>query len=313
MKNIFLYTTILAALVFTSACNENEDLVTADAQQGGLVSASSTSNSYVVGNPGPYVMEFFAYQGQGIIIESLDLYKSFAGNDIYKDSKGKDSLVAYSSNEILDQTVTVSDANPHFFTVSYNYDDLIKGLSAKGNPLPSQDVNLNIGDQFLFRAVAHLNDGRTVEQSYTISFTVSTRYAGDYATIEAEYYRIGVLTYTTSDWPAVTTIQSVDASTYKVLEYFGAFDGNEWYFQINNGKISYPDKTPDGAAQTGNGQPFITCESNPADMTNVPCTNSNYVVNDDVKGEDKLYMTFGYYTSGSGSREFYQVLQKIVN
>jgi hypothetical protein len=47
-------------------------------------------------------------------------------------------------------------------------------------------------------------------------------------------------------------------------------------------------------------------------MTNVNCGNSNYVINNDVNGKDRLVMSIGYYTSGSGPREFYQVLEKIV-
>lgn len=47
-------------------------------------------------------------------------------------------------------------------------------------------------------------------------------------------------------------------------------------------------------------------------MTHVNCGNSNFVVRDNVDGKDKLYMSFGYYTTGSGPREFYQVMEKIV-
>uniref|UniRef100_UPI0037848390 hypothetical protein n=1 Tax=Flavobacterium sp. TaxID=239 RepID=UPI0037848390 len=64
----------------------------------------------------------------------------------------------------------------------------------------------------------------------------------------------------------------------------------------------------------GNGQPFITCLTNPADMAPVYCGTSNFVVRDDVEGKDRLVMSFGYYTgSGAvGPRVFYQVLEKIV-
>ena len=109
-------------------------------------------------------------------------------------------------------------------------------------------------------------------------------------------------------------IESVDATTYRVVEYFGAFNGNEYYFQIDeNDKITYPAETPDGDAQTGNGEPMTTCALNPGDLTNVPCgADTNIVIRDDVSGKDRLVMTFGYFTGGSGPREFYQVLEKIV-
>jgi Na+/H+ antiporter NhaD/arsenite permease-like protein len=99
------------------------------------------------------------------------------------------------------------------------------------------------------------------------------------------------------------------------VEYFGAFNGNEWYFQIDeNDIISYPEETPDGDAQAGNGQPLITCQSNPSDFAadGLPCgADANVVVRDDVTGKDRLYMTFGYFTAGSGPRTFWQVMEKI--
>ena len=118
---------------------------------------------------------------------------------------------------------------------------------------------MKIGEKFQFRVLTYLSDERIVEQSYKVGFTVSTRYAGSYKTVSAKYYRIGVLSDETAGWPEKTVIESVDATTYKMVEYFGPFDDNEWYFQIVDGVISYPDETPDGVAQTGNGQPFITC------------------------------------------------------
>jgi hypothetical protein len=160
-------------------------------------------------------------------------------------------------------------------------------------------------------------DGTSVEASYKVAFTVSTRYAGKYATLDADYYRIGVLTYTEASgfYPDELIIESVDAITYKVLEYIGVFNGNEWYFQIEDGVISYPLEYPAGTTQLLNDQPLITCESNPADMVNIPCdpAETNIVINDDVEGKDQLIMSVGYYTGGSGPREFYQVLEKIVD
>ncbi len=108
-------------------------------------------------------------------------------------------------------------------------------------------------------------------------------------------------------------IQSVDAITYKVLEYMGPFDGNEWYFQVDpvTLDITYPAEW-NGVAQTGNGNPFIDCTTNPADFAAMGLDCINKVVLDDVNGKDKLFMTYGYYTTGSGPRTFYHELEKIV-
>ena len=47
-------------------------------------------------------------------------------------------------------------------------------------------------------------------------------------------------------------------------------------------------------------------------MTNVNCGNSNFVTRDNVNGKDKLTMSFGYLNASTGPREFYQVMEKIV-
>ena len=33
----------------------------------------------------------------------------------------------------------------------------------------------------------------------------------------------------------------------------------------------------------------------------------------DILGKDKIYMSYGYLTAGSGPREFYEVLEKVVD
>ncbi len=309
-KHIFY---LLALLVIWS-CNESEDLMTEDAKTGGIVESTSVSNSYVVGNSGPYTMEFLARQDPDVQIESVDIYKSFEGTDLFTDIEGKDSIVAYASNEILDRTIEVTTSTVHFFETAYMFDELRAGLTAKGADLPTTDGGFRIGDKFVFRVVAHLSDGREVTQNYNVSFTVSTRYAGKYRTLDASYYRIHVLTGATADWPAETIIESVDATTYKVVEWLGLFSGNTYYFQIIGGVITYPDNAPDGTAQVGNGQPWITCQTNAGDFAAEGlCDDTNYVVNDDVEGKDRLIMTYGYFTPGSGPRTFYQVFEKIVD
>lgn len=118
-KHIFY---LLALLVIWS-CNESEDLMTEDAKTGGIVESTSVSNSYVVGNSGPYTMEFLARQDPDVQIESVDIYKSFEGTDLFTDIEGKDSIVAYASNEILDRTIEVTTSTVHFFETAYMFDE----------------------------------------------------------------------------------------------------------------------------------------------------------------------------------------------
>lgn len=319
--NKIFYMVLLTGLLFSS-CNESEDLLTADAKAGGLLDITSNSLNYVVGNPeGPYLMEFYVNNNGGDKINKINLYKSFIttvkytemveGEEVQKDS-------TFVSNEILDRTIEIAESK--YYSTSYTFSELIDGLTVASlngpaAPLSDSDAEYQIGDKWVFRAETILESGRTVRQAIPVSVSVSTRYAGKYKTIAAEYYRLGVLTYSAADWPAETIIESVDATTYRVVEYLGAeaFSGNEYYFQINDGVITYPDKTPSGEDQTGNDQPFITCQSSPADMVDVHCATSNVVVDDDATGKDRLIMSFGYNTPGSGPRTFYQVLEKIVD
>lgn len=321
--NKIIYLVLSTGLLFSS-CNESEDLLTANAKAGGLLDVTSNSLNYVVGNPeGPYSIEFYVNNEGGEKIKAINLYKSFTttvkytemenGEEVQKDS-------TFISNEVLDRTIEITNGESNYYLASYTFSELIDGLTVASlngpvGPLSDSDAEYQIGDKWVFRVETVLESGRTVQQAVPISVSVSTRYAGKYRPIAAEYYRLGVLTYSAADWPDETIIESVDATTYRVVEYLGAeaFSGNEYYFQINDGVITYPDKTPSGEDQTGNDQPFITCQSSPADMVDVHCATSNIVVDDDETGKDRLIMSFGYNTPGSGPRTFYQVLEKIVD
>jgi len=307
MKRILNILKLLALIpLFFIQCESEDDLVTEGALEGGLMDMLNSSLNYVVGNTGAYTLSMKVYQGE-VKSTKINLYKSFYS--VLDDTVGGSPW----SNEILESTIDISNQKTHtVVSPQYFYADLIDGLTINGDPLPASDGNLSIGDAFYFRAVTTTEDGREVEQGTKVKLTVSKRYAGKYKTVDALYFRIGVLTYEEADWPSELTIESVDAITYKMVEYLGPFEGNTLYFQIDaNGIITYPAEWA-GAAQILNDQPIITCTDNPADMTNVNCGSSNFVVNDDVNGKDKLYMSIGYYTAGSGPREFYQVLEKIV-
>jgi hypothetical protein len=304
MKKIFyiiLTLLIISPVALFLQCDSEDDLVTKNAKDGGLIDILTPSLNYVVGSTNAYTFSMFVYQGE-IKTKKIYFYRSFFNS--------ADTLT---SNEVLDATMDITgDVQQTVVSNPYLYADLIKDLTVNDVPVPANDAELSIGDKFIFRIVAELSDGRVVEQSVKVNLTVSTRYAGTYKTVDALYFRLGVLTYTAADWPAEITIESVDAITYKMVEYVGPFDGNTLFFQIDaDGNINYPLEW-DGVAQVINAVGIITCLDNPLDMTNVNCGNSNYVINDDVNGKDRLVMSIGYYTSGSGPREFYQVLEKIV-
>jgi hypothetical protein len=309
IKNILCFT--LLAVLFT-ACDINDrnydDVVEVD-RTGGILSLDKTLIGYVVGDNATYTASGNVYQGN-VTTQTIEIYNSFTS-----------SATGNTTNEVLLATVPVSElttGSNSAFSADFTYEQLISGLELEGAPLPTSDGELTIGDFWNLRYVSKTSTGGSNTNYRTTKISVGTRFSGTYRPVAGEYYRIGVPTYDLADWLNFcpeTVIESVDATTYRVKEYFGPFNGNEWYFQINgDDSITYPLNTPSGDAQTGNGQPFITCQSNPADMTNVPCgAGSNVVIRDNVNGADQLVMTFGYDTPGSGSREFYQILEKIVD
>jgi hypothetical protein len=313
MKKLFLFITILASfsLLFVQ-CNSEDDLVTDTAKAGGLIDVNTTAVAYVVGNNSSYTFNMLVYQNAEAPVTSVKISKYFKSVAVpWSDPSAQttpDSIPSKTSNVLLQETINLTGTSPQRVTLTpLNYAALIDGLTVDGNPLPSNDGELRIGDAFNFIIQSVLADGRIITQSYEVGMKVSTRFAGKYKCIDALYYRIGVLTGTAADWPAETVIESVDAITYRVLEYWGLFDGNEWLFQIQaDGTITYP------VGQLFNGQPMITLESNPGDMVQVNILGTNRVIKDDTNGKDRLVMSIGYYTPGSGPRIMYQVLEKIV-
>lgn len=317
MKKIFKYICI-TALVITFSCNESEDLVTANATEGGLLEPVSTSVNYVVGQPeGPYAMSFLVRQGD-VKTTQVKLYKSFTTTVKYKetvDGIEVEKQKTFVSNEVLAETIDIAEMNSNHYINSsdFTFTELLDGLQIESlaggpAPLPANDGDYQIGDKWVFRVESVLEDGRVTRQAVPVNVAVSTRYAGTYKPVIAEYYRIGVFTTDISGWPSEVLIESVDATTYRIVEYWGPFSANEVLFQIINGQISYVEN------QVFNNQPMITCESNATDFVpQAHCGDTNFVINDDVTGKDRLVMTSGYFTPGSGPRVFYQVLEKVVN
>ena len=307
MKNIKIYS--LVALLFAGftfvSCDDSTDVLTGGAELGGELMVKKDLIGYVVGNglTTNYDNEISIFQGNEKVV-SIDVYKTFTTKDI----NDKDVV----SNKLFLRTITVPALAQHevvSFGVSYN--DLASGLSVAGVPLPASDGGLSIGDYWKLTYVSHLDNGQIHETTSTTKIAVGTRFSGKYKCVDAMYFRLGVPLYDEATWPAVTTIEAVNATTYRVVNYLGVFTGNTWYFTIVNDVIDIP-VSYNGATQLGNGQPFISCASNPVDMASVNCGSSNVVIRDDVNGKDRLKMSYGYYTAGSGPRVFYQEMEKIV-
>ncbi|QQS27758.1 MAG: hypothetical protein IPM47_12805 [Sphingobacteriales bacterium] len=298
---------LIAISAFFTACDkEQDDLVTENAATGGLVEPQNQSINYIVGDAKDYVGRVKVFQGE-VKTTTLEVYKQFKG-------------VLGTSNKALLTSIDIDEnGGTSIISYTFNYNSLREGLTLSGGgTIPDDDQLLSIGDKWELTYTSVTSEGNRHTNSPSTAMTsvsVATRYAGVYEVIGSSYYRIGVPTAT---WDGATRIiSSVDATTY-FHSGFGPFTLNDnansfFYFTIEEDQIDYLPEF-NGVAITGLGSYLITCDTHPADMTNVPCGDgvSNYVQNDDVEGKDILYMSYGYFTTGSGPREFYEVLRKVV-
>jgi hypothetical protein len=309
---------VLLALIF-NACDINdrdhgnvlEPLE--GAEYGGVLSLDKALISYVVGDDGTYTASGNVYQGN-VVTETIDIYKSFTNTS------------GEMSNEVLLATVPVSDTNTGInasFTADFKYEDLIDGLLLNGSPLPSNDGDLAIGDSWNLRYVSNTIAGGSNTNFRSTSVSVGTRFAGTYRVIASDYWRINVQSGA-ADWSGEErVIESVDASTYRHIGV-GPFDVDTvtggFGYAPEEAELYFSITSTDAVDYEGVGnttlltQPYMSCITNPGEFNNVPCgATTNYVVRDDVSGKDLIFMTYGYLTPGSGPREFYEVLEKIVD
>jgi hypothetical protein len=303
MKKIIYILFAIGTLGVLSCTDEKSDTLTGNQNEGGLLTVKNALVPYVVGNGNDfqYTASISAFQG-AVQVESVDIYKIFNG-------------AAGTSNKALLKTITfpnTAQVENLSFTATYN--ELIAGLTVNGNPLPSDDSLLEIGDSWTLSYVSHTSAGTVVENLAKTKVSVGTRFAGDYTVIQCDYWRIGVPRpdVTGPFLGTVVTIESVNATTYKKLEWAGPFNGNEFYFTIDpSDNVNVPVEY-NGEAQLLNALPVINCLETPA-LIPIACGVTgiqNKATRDDVEGKDRIYMTYGYNNPASGPREFYEVLKK---
>jgi hypothetical protein len=309
MKTLKIISILFLSLITFQACNDddlNVDNLDGDFLEGGLLDIKNTAMNYVVGNTGPYTATVRVFQGD-IKTTSIRIAKTFhSGNAV---SNTVDNF----------KTITISDTNQNSsFSFDFTFSGLIEGLSIGGNALPSNDGDYTIGDYWELEYYSTTSDGVEYRNYATTQAAVSTRFAGQYKVLKGEYFRIGADNGGGAMWTGDdVSIKSIDAKTYQWAEW-GILSGwadNVLYFQIDPAtlKITYPEEW-NGVAQLLNGQPLMTLLTNASDLTNVsPKTSTPDIAVLNANGADTLDMVYGYYTGGSGPREFYHLLEKIVD
>ena len=144
-----------------TACNKNEDLVTEDALEGGLVEPTAVFN-FKLGST--TTVEIPITIPVGPAIGKIEVYKSYYSTT---DTAG--------SNEVLHATLTnIGGTVP----LSLTYADLKKDLLIKGAPLPDDETLLGIGSAWTLSYVAYMaEDGRKVVNNAKTKIAVANAYA----------------------------------------------------------------------------------------------------------------------------------------
>ncbi|MFV7234997.1 hypothetical protein [Flavobacterium sp. ZB4R12] len=307
MKKFKLYSLALLVLTGLLSCEKDSDMLTGGAKTGGLLTVNSGLIGYVVGNGNDfkYPAKVTVFQGD-VLTSKIEIYKSFT------------NVAGVKSNEVLFKTIDIP-ATPKNQTIDFTvtYNELKAGLTVGGQPLPTDDSLLKIGDAWTLRYVTTTSEGTVHNNSKSTKVAVGTRFAGTYRVIDSNYWRLGV---SNGGWNGdIRIVESVDATTYRFVDYAGPFQAatNTHYFTIDAASVVNTPQTYKGAVQLLNGWPIINCTSNPIDMK-LSCGYAgpqNTVTKDDVNNKDRIYRTYGYYTGAGakGPREFYEALERVVN
>jgi hypothetical protein len=165
---VFLLVFTVLGLLF-SACNKSEDLVTDDAKEGGLVVPTS-SIPYKLGATPTVNINITIPMGPGIA--SVEVYNEFI------------SLAnGNASEKVMMTTIDVASANTTeelAKTLAITYNDLKKDIVIGGQPLPSDETLLPIGDYWELSYTSVMADGRKVVNNATTTIAVANIYAGFY-------------------------------------------------------------------------------------------------------------------------------------
>ncbi len=305
MKNIRIIISLSFALLFVAVSCTDDDFVT----YGDETSTKLTDPylqiltpviSFQAGTPS-YNMKFNVINGsEATRINSVDVYKVYT-----------DIVTGNSSNEALlgSYPVTVGAGGSQLIDVNLTYDQLKEGLIVNGGPLPDDQTQLALGSGWSFRFEGQ-QATRKLGLNGSIQIAVLSRFAGLYRVIESNYWRIGVIT---ASWTGEDRfIGSVNDTTFSHPDYWGnfAWAGKAFNFILNSDNtIKVPIILPTSGIYAGNRA--ISCSTDGALFTSAPCAGSNVLIPDEVNGKHIIKLTYGYYTDGSGSREFYEVLEKL--
>lgn len=165
---VFLLIFTMLGFVFY-ACNKSEDLVTQDAKTGGLVIPTS-SIPYKLGATPQVNITLTIPMGPGIA--SIEVYNKYYG-----------LADTTESNVVLMKTIDIASANASADldqALTVTYADLTKDLLVEGNPLPTDELLLPIGNYWELSYVSVMADGSKIVNNAVTDIAVANIYAGNY-------------------------------------------------------------------------------------------------------------------------------------
>lgn len=216
------------------------------------------------------------------------------------------------SDRILFKSYSVGNDNKTAFSDSFTFSDLRDGLKVNGADLPTNDELIPTGSSWKLTFEAETSQG-TQQLGGSIRVAVLSVYAGIYKVVESEYFRIGV---SYGGWNGETRfIGSIDENTFSYNDAWGYFGwvGKSFDFDLNpDNTITVPLINSSGLFS---GNRALRCDIEPQTFTSVSCDGSNVLIPDPANptskdGKHIIKLTYGYFTDGSGPREFYEVLEK---
>lgn len=169
MKSNIKVFLLIFSMLGLFACNKSEDLVTADAKEGGLIKATA-GVPYKLGATPTVNIKITVPLGPGIV--SVKVYNKYYGVSADK-----------VSDKVLMTTLNVGSANASADvekTLAITYTDLIKDILVDGTALPTDETLLPIGDYWELNYVSVLEDGREVVNNASTTIAVANIYAGYY-------------------------------------------------------------------------------------------------------------------------------------
>jgi hypothetical protein len=226
-------------------------------------------------------------------------------------SEFTDAETGHVSDEVQLTSIPVEGTNRNDIDGTFDYSQLREGITIDGTPLPDDQLLLKVGSGWKLRFEGVTSSGKVIRLKGNINVAVLSRFAGIYKVISSEYYRISVLTAT---WNGETRfIGSVDENTFSYNDWWGQFawTGNQFNFDVDfeTNKITAP-IIVDGLFS---GNSALDCATTPEKFAVFNCQNTNVLIPDEVNGKHIIKLTYGYFTDGSGPREFQEVLEKVVD